>query len=105
MKNNKETAAQTPKELLSDLEALVMEAEKMLTDSVTEHTTDAVNGLRERFDAANERLGELYVDARKKVAAGAKQTDKAIRENPYQSVAIAAGVGLLLGVILGRRSR
>jgi ElaB/YqjD/DUF883 family membrane-anchored ribosome-binding protein len=105
MKNNKETTAQTPKELLNDLHALVMEAEKMLSESVSEHTADAVNGLRTRFNAANERLGEFYVDARKKVAAGAKYTDEAIRANPYQSLAIAAGVGLLLGVLLGRRSK
>jgi ElaB/YqjD/DUF883 family membrane-anchored ribosome-binding protein len=26
-----------------------------------------------------------------------------IRENPYQSIAIAVGVGLLLGMLIGRR--
>ncbi len=106
MKNNNiTTTAQTPKELLNDLHTLVQEAEKMMGDSISEHTADAVGALRERFDAAQERLGELYEGARRKVVAGAKCTDTAIRENPYQAMAIAAGVGLLLGVLLGRRSK
>ena len=105
MKNNTETTAQTPKELLKDLHALVAEAEKMMGDSLSEHTEGAVSALRTRFDAAQERMGELYTGARKKVIAGAKYTDETIRANPYQSIAIAVGVGLLVGVLVGRRSK
>ena len=104
MKNNKSTA-QTPKDLLNDLQALVAEAEKMMGESISEHTADAVSALRTRYDAASERMGEMYEGARKRVVAGAKCTDEAIRENPYQSMAIAAGVGLVVGVLLGRRSK
>ena len=104
MKNNK-SSAQTPKDLLNDLQALVAEAEKMMGDSLSEHTADAVSALRVRYDAASERMGEMYEGARKRVVAGAKSTDEAIRENPYQSMAIAAGVGMLVGVLLGRRSK
>jgi len=104
MKNNK-TPAQTPKELLADLQALVSEAEKMMGESISEHTEDAMSAMRSRYAAAQERVGELYEGARTRVIAGAKCTDTAIRENPYQSMAIAAGVGLLVGVLLGRRSK
>jgi len=105
MKNNTESTAATPKELLADLQALVAEAEKMMGDSLSEHTEDAVSALRERFSAAQERLGEFCVTAKKKVVAGARYTDETIRANPYQAIAIAAGLGLLVGVLLGRRSR
>lgn len=105
MKNNKESSAQTPKELLNDLHTLVAEAEKMMGDSLSEHTEDAVNALRTRFSAAQERLSDLYDGAKTRVVAGAKCTDAAIRENPYQALAIAAGVGLLAGILLGRRSK
>lgn len=104
MKNNK-SSAQTPKDLLNDLHALVADAEKMMGDSISEHTADAVSALRVRYDAASERMGEIYEGARKRVVAGAKCTDEAIRENPYQSIAIAAGVGLVVGILLGRRSQ
>ena len=104
MKTNKNTA-QTPKELLAELQTLVLEAEKMMGDSVSEHTGDAMAALRERFDASQERLGEIYEGAKKRVIAGAKYTDETVRANPYQSIAVAAGVGLLVGVLLGRRSK
>ena len=105
MKTTSDSVAQTPAELLNDLHALVAEAEKMMSGTVSEHTSDAVSALRARFDAAYDRLASLYCGVQKKVAAGAKCTDDAIRANPYQSLAIAAGVGLLVGVLLGRRSK
>ncbi len=106
MKNTRATtAAQTPKELLNDLHALVADAEKMASDSISEVTSDAVEALRARYEAAQERMAELYSGARQRVLAGAKRTDEAIRENPYQALAIALGTGLLIGVLLGRRSK
>ena len=103
MKTTKEST--TPSELLNDLQTLVREAESMISDSATEHTAEAIESLQVRFHAAQERLAQAYAGARKKVIAGAKCTDTAIRENPYQALAIAGGVGLLLGVLLGRRSK
>jgi ElaB/YqjD/DUF883 family membrane-anchored ribosome-binding protein len=105
MKTNNDTATQTPKELLNELQTLVIEAEKMMSASLTEHTDDAMSALRTRFDAAQERLGVMYEGAKQRVTAGAQCTDQAIRANPYQSLAIAAGVGMILGVLLGRRSK
>jgi ElaB/YqjD/DUF883 family membrane-anchored ribosome-binding protein len=102
MKNSKETA-HTPKELLNELKALVSEAETMVVDSVSEHSAEALTNLRERFDAAHERFSDAYDGARKKVVAGARYTDESIRENPYQSLAIALGVGVLVGVLVARR--
>lgn len=105
MKTNTATTAQTPHDLLNDLHTLVGEAEKMIGESVSEHTEDTMTALRARFDATQSRLTELYSGARTKVIAGAKYTDDTIRANPYQSLAIAAGVGLLVGVLVGRRNK
>ena len=104
MKNNKDIT-HTPKELFTEMQSLVAEAQAMMAESVSEHTADAVSALRSRFEDAQERFSEVYAGARKKVVAGAKCTDEAIRENPYQSIAIAAGVGLVVGILLGRRSQ
>jgi len=104
MKNNQDTV-HTPRELLSELQVLVAEAETMMADSLSEHSAAAIESLRARFFAAQERFAELYDGAKRKVVAGARCTDEAIRANPYQSLAIATGVGLLVGVLLGRRSK
>jgi ElaB/YqjD/DUF883 family membrane-anchored ribosome-binding protein len=103
MKDNSTTAT-TPKQLLDDLHALVAEAERMLGASSSDIAEEAVGTLRARFEMAQERLSEIYNGARKKVVDGAKLTDETIRANPYQSVAVAAGVGLLIGLLVGRRS-
>jgi ElaB/YqjD/DUF883 family membrane-anchored ribosome-binding protein len=104
MKNNKD-AAHTPKELLAELKTLVAEAETMMGDSLSEHTADAISNLRDRFSAAHERFSEMYDNTKKKVVAGAKYTDSTIRENPYQSIAVALGIGVLLGLVVGRRGK
>jgi ElaB/YqjD/DUF883 family membrane-anchored ribosome-binding protein len=104
MKTNKSTR-HTPKELLSELQALVAEAESMMADSLSEHSAEAFSKLRERFGVARERFTDVYDDARRKVSAGVECTDATIRANPYQSLAIALGVGLITGVLVSRRSR
>jgi ElaB/YqjD/DUF883 family membrane-anchored ribosome-binding protein len=103
-KNDIETSRQTPEALLDDLHALVAEAEKMVASASGERGSEIMNGLRNRFQATQERLGDLYDEAKKKVTAGAQNTDEVIRSNPYQSIAVAIGLGVLLGVLVGRKS-
>ncbi len=105
MKNRPHSPAETPQDLLNDLRALVVEAEQMMEDSVSEHSQEAIEAVRVRFAAAQERLAQLCESTKKKVVAGARYTDETIRENPYQSLAVALGVGVLVGVLIGRRSR
>lgn len=106
MKNNTESAhaTHTPNDLVNELKSLASEAENMITGS-GEKPSDALHNLQERFRMVQERFSSTCETARKNVAAGAHATDEAIRANPYQSLAIAAGVGLLVGVLLGRNSK
>jgi uncharacterized protein (TIGR03382 family) len=75
----------------------------MKTESLTESLNERLEAARENLARAQERVSELYEDTRDKVVAGAKATDKTIRRHPYESVAVALGVGVLVGVLLGRR--
>jgi ElaB/YqjD/DUF883 family membrane-anchored ribosome-binding protein len=102
MKNNK-ASTHTHKDLIGELQALVSEAETLMAESLSEHTAEAIGKLKDRYGAAQERFADIYDSTKKKVLAGAKQTDSTIRGNPYQSLAIAAGVGVLLGFLVGRR--
>ena len=104
MKTNN-TATHTPKELFQELQALASEAKGMMTDSLSEHSAEALANLRVRVSAAQERLSEVYDDTKEKVIAGARYTDTKVRENPYQAMAVALGVGVLVGVLVARRSK
>ena len=67
--------------------------------------SEARSRLGEVYTNARERIGDAYTKARKNVVAGAKYTDETIREKPYQSMAVALGVGVLVGVLIGRSSK
>ncbi|HEY0947101.1 MAG TPA: hypothetical protein VGD81_17595 [Opitutaceae bacterium] len=101
----RDVKTQTAEELLNELRTLVKEAEKTLGDSIAETSDETLSALRARFVAAQERLTELYGDTKQKIIAGGRKADETIRENPYQALAIAVGVGVLLGVLLGRRTK
>jgi ElaB/YqjD/DUF883 family membrane-anchored ribosome-binding protein len=101
MQKNPGISLQSPEALLSDLQALVAEAERMAEGSAGED--NAAENLRDHLEAARERLSELHAVAKRSIAAGAKGTDQMIRANPYQSMAMALGAGLLLGAIIARR--
>lgn len=105
MKNSRATTAGDvlPEAFLTDLRTLVAEAQKLLEVTTDESNGETTMALRERFDAARERFMELYGTAKERVIAGGKYADQTIRANPYQSIAIAAGVGLVVGILVGRR--
>ncbi|WP_414660598.1 DUF883 family protein [Horticoccus sp. 23ND18S-11] len=94
----------TPQELLSDLQALVKETEAMVADKVSDYSEEALASLRTRYAVAQERFTDACASARKKVVAGAHYTDETIRANPYQSLAIATGLGVLIGILVSRRN-
>ena len=64
MKQRLTTDSQSPSDLLTDLKDLVAEAEKLLESSVGDRADDAVESLRNRYDAAQERLSEAYGKAK-----------------------------------------
>ena len=64
---------------------------------------DKVGDARKRLAAALERAKEIGGCVRDKAVAGAKAADVAVRENPYQAIAIGVGVGAILGYLLARR--
>ena len=106
MKTATGRTTQSPEEVLSELRFLVKEAENIIGMAPKGACTcddDMLADLQERLETAQARLSEAYDEAKRKVVKGAKRADDTIRENPYQSIAIALGAGLLAGALLGRR--
>ncbi|HYV29378.1 MAG TPA: DUF883 domain-containing protein [Candidatus Eisenbacteria bacterium] len=59
--------------------------------------------LRERLSAAMESAKVAAQRLEEKTIAAAKATDRCIRDHPYQTIGITFGLGILLGILLGRR--
>lgn len=93
-------------QLVEDFKKVMSDAEELLKATAHE-TTGKVGALRERAEEnlreARRKLHVLEKDLLAQTKAAAKATDRLVHENPWQSVAIAAGVGLLFGM-LSRRS-
>ena len=52
---------------------------------------------------AKERLSSLEDDALERAREFANDAEAYVRDKPWNAVAVAAGVGLLLGLLIGRR--
>ena len=87
-------------ELISDITQLMAEAEEMLSESTSHHAEEKVALLPARPDRTPERLMEKYISAKERISAIARRTDQTIRACPYESLAVALGIGLLLGASL-----
>ncbi len=106
MKFQTGTFSKKTEEIARDLRNLISEAEEILSsDNLSRHSENAISGLRQQFRTAQDELANVYGDARRKVASGAKSADVAIRANPYQSLGMVFGFGLVAGVLLGRISK
>ena len=90
--------------LLADFNAVVTEAEQLLK-LVTDEGGDKANALRTKVErnlnAAKERLRSLEDALMEKTKATARATDEYVHENPWQTVGIAAGLSVVLGVVIG----
>ena len=64
---------------------------------------EKVSELRSRLAAMLESAKATGQRLEEKTIAAAKATDRTIREHPYESIGIAFGVGLLVGVLVARR--
>ncbi len=92
--------------LVSDMKVVVSDAEEILR-ATADVTGDKIGELRERIierlHDAKVRIAEAEAALVDRTRAAARATDDYVNENPWQAVGIAAGIGLLLGVIIGRR--
>ena len=56
-----------------------------------------------RLSSAIDSAKATYRRLEERAVAGAKATDKVIREHPYESLGVAFGLGLLVGVLVTRK--
>jgi len=89
-------------EVHDDVIALAEDARALMT-ATADVAGEKVGEARKRLAAALDSGKEIYGRVRDKAVEGAKAADQAVHEHPYQALAIAFGVGALLGYLVSRR--
>lgn len=99
------TAAQTDK-LMADLRLVVADAEELLRTTAGQAGEGAAE-LRDRVRVslarARDGLAEAQEVALSKAKAAGRAADDYVHDNPWRSIGVAAGFGLLVGLLIGRR--
>jgi ElaB/YqjD/DUF883 family membrane-anchored ribosome-binding protein len=99
------TQTGTRDQLMNDLKTVIQDAESWLRNSSL--TGDDLKAAKEKFErtlvSAKADLLHYQEVVVEKTKEAAKATDEYVHENPWRSIAIGAGVGLLLGVAIARR--
>lgn len=106
MNAHTDLTAVSKQKLVSDLKVVVADAEELLratANTAGEKASELREKIQDRLRDAKIRLADAEAALVDKTKAAARATDDFVHENPWKAVGIAAGVGLLLGVIIGRR--
>ena len=94
------------KTVRNDMKTLVKDAQELFREA-TLATGEKADELRNKglvmLDAAMEKAQEIQAVAVEKGKVAAQTTDDFVHENPWKAVGIAAGVGLVVGLLIGRR--
>jgi ElaB/YqjD/DUF883 family membrane-anchored ribosome-binding protein len=88
--------------LVQDFKVVMHDAESLLKASAGE-LGERAREARARLAASLESAKANVYKVEEKAIAGAKATDRIIREHPYQSLGAAFGIGLLIGVLVARK--
>jgi len=96
----------TKDKLIEDLKVVAQDVEELLRATASQ-TGEKIAAARTRAEetlrSARMRLSETSDDVAESARAAATAADDYVRDNPWQAVGIAAGIGLVVGLVLGRR--
>jgi ElaB/YqjD/DUF883 family membrane-anchored ribosome-binding protein len=100
-------AEQTARERLAlNLQQMVDDAEQLLKNA-QRTGSDQFTAARDKFESqlrnAKAELARLEDNAMYNAKRAARATDTAVHDHPYAAMGIAAGAGLLIGMLIARR--
>jgi ElaB/YqjD/DUF883 family membrane-anchored ribosome-binding protein len=92
--------------LMKDLRMVMADAEELLkatAGQAGEKVSEARARVEDSVRMAKEALGELGEEALVRTREAAASADDYVHENPWTAVGVAAGIGLVVGVLLARK--
>lgn len=92
--------------LVSDFKIVVADAEELLRLTANQ-AGDKVAEMRARVQdhlySAKAKLAEAEAALMDRTKAVARATDDYVHDNPWKAIGIAAGAGVVIGMLIGRR--
>ncbi len=89
-----------------DLKTVLADMEEYLRATASQ-TGEKLGVLRERLQDHMHKAKDRLVDTKEivvdKTKEAARATDEYVHDNPWRAVGIAAGVGLIIGLLISRR--
>lgn len=96
----------TKDKLITDVKLVIADAEELLRATAGQ-AGDKIAEIRakaqDRIAGAKIRLAELEAVVVDKAKQAGRVADDYVHDNPWRSVGIAAGVGFIVGLLIGRR--
>lgn len=94
------------KTVRNDMKTLVKDAQELFREA-GHASGEKAEELRAKglvlLDSAMEKAQEIQSAALEKGKAAAQTTDEFVHEQPWKAVGIAAGIGLIVGLLMSRR--
>lgn len=72
--------------------------------SVGEAAASAAQRMGDTLDQGRAALADMQTAIAERTRECIQTTEGYVRDNPWQAVGIAAGIGLVIGLLMGRRS-
>jgi ElaB/YqjD/DUF883 family membrane-anchored ribosome-binding protein len=92
--------------LIEDCRVVVSDAEELLKATATQAGDKAAAArvkIQESLERAKMELDKAQAVAIDKTKEAARATDQYVHENPWRAVGVSAGIGLIIGLLIGRR--
>ena len=92
--------------LMGDLQAVVRDTENLLkatAGDASERVAKARAHAEESLRQARVRLHEMQQHLAARAREAAQKTNEYVHENPWPSMGVAAGIGFMIGLLVGRR--
>lgn len=92
--------------LMSDLKLVIADAEELLkltAGQVGDKASEMRLRMQDRLDKAKVELANLQEMAVARAKDAGRAADNYVHDNPWTAIGIAAGVGVVLGMLISRR--
>ncbi|MBI3068979.1 MAG: DUF883 domain-containing protein [Betaproteobacteria bacterium] len=97
----------TPNEkLVADFKVLMSDVDDLVRATASqsgEKLAEARSKAQQALQAARAAVARAEAAATEQAKLAAEATDQYVQDNPWTAIGIAAGVGLLIGLLVGRR--